>query len=232
MAFASRLLAWLRAREVETLAALLLAAAGVWMFVEIADEVFEGETTSVDEQLLLALRAPNDTSDPLGPPWVEDIARDVTGVGGAGILTLLTLASAGFLLIQRKAHLAAYLLAAVAGGTIVSTLLKLGFDRPRPDLVPHGQIVYTSSFPSGHSMLSAVVYLTLGALLASGQTNLRVRAYVIGLAVFVTVLIGVSRVYLGVHWPTDVLAGWTAGAAWALLCWALAERLRRRGRVE
>ncbi len=232
MAFASRLLAWLRAREVETLAALLLAAAGVWMFVEIADEVFEGETASVDEQLLLALRAPNDTSDPLGPPWVEDIARDVTGVGGAGILTLLTLASAGFLLIQRKSHLAAYLLAAVAGGTIVSTLLKLGFDRPRPELVPHGQIVYTSSFPSGHSMLSAVVYLTLGALLASGQTNLRVRAYVIGLAVFVTVLIGMSRVYLGVHWPTDVLAGWTAGAAWALLCWALAERLRRRGRVE
>jgi undecaprenyl-diphosphatase len=167
MAFASRLLAWLRTREVETLAALLLAAAGVWMFVEIADEVFEGETVSIDERLLLALRAPNETSDPLGPPWVEDIARDVTGVGGAGILTLLTLASGGFLLIQRKAHLAAYLLAAVAGGTIVSTLLKLGFDRPRPDLVPHGQIVYTSSFPSGHSMLSAVVYLTLGALLAS-----------------------------------------------------------------
>ncbi len=228
----ARLLAWLRAREVETLAALLLAAAGVWMFVEIADEVFEGETASVDEQLLLALRAPNDTSDPLGPPWVEDVARDVTAVGGAGILTLLTLASAGFLLIQRKAHLAAYVLAAVAGGTIVSMLLKLGFDRPRPDLVPHGQIVYTSSFPSGHSMLSAVVYLTLGALLASGQTNLHVRAYVIGLAVFVTVLIGVSRVYLGVHWPTDVLAGWTAGAAWALICWVLAERLRRRGRVE
>lgn len=232
MAFASRLLAWLRAREVETLAALLLAAAGVWMFVEVADEVLEGETTSVDERLLLALRAPSDTSNPLGPPWVEDIARDVTGVGGAGILTLLTLASAGFLLMQRKAHLAAYLMAAVAGGTIVSTLLKLGFDRPRPDLVPHGQIVYTSSFPSGHSMLSAVVYLTLGALLASGQADLRVRAYVIGLAVFVTVLIGVSRVYLGVHWPTDVLAGWTAGAAWALLCWALAEQLRRRGRVE
>lgn len=89
MAFA-RLLAWLRAREVETLAALLLAAAGAWIFVELADEVFEGETASLDEQLLLALRAPNDTSDPLGPPWVEDIARDVTGVGGAGILTLLT----------------------------------------------------------------------------------------------------------------------------------------------
>jgi undecaprenyl-diphosphatase len=148
------------------------------------------------------------------------------------VLTILSLASAGFLVLQRKRHLGAYLLAAVAGGTIVSTLLKWGFDRPRPDLVPHGSLVYTSSFPSGHSMLSAVVFLTLGALLASGQTNLRLRAYLIGLAVFLTVLVGVSRVYLGVHWPTDVFAGWTAGAAWALACWALAEQIRRRGGVE
>jgi len=229
---ASRLFAWLGAREAGTLAALLVAAAGVWMFMELADEVLEGETTSIDERLLLALRSPNDTSDPIGPSWAEDIARDVTGLGGVGVLTLLTLASAGFLVLQRSTHLAAYLLAAVASGTIVSTLLKIGFDRPRPDLVPHGQIVYTSSFPSGHSMLSAVVFLTLGALLASGQTNLRMRAYLIGLAAFLTALIGMSRVYLGVHWPTDVLAGWTAGAAWALLCWALAERLRRRGRIE
>jgi undecaprenyl-diphosphatase len=232
MSIASRLFTWLGAREAGTLAALLLAAAGVWIFVELADEVFEGETTSADERLLVALRVPNDTSDPVGPSWVEDIARDVTGLGGAGVLTLLTLASAGFLVIQRSTHLAAYVLAAVASGTIVSTVLKLGFDRPRPELVPHGQIVYTSSFPSGHSMLSAVVFLTLGALLASGQTDVRVRVYLIGLAVFLTVLIGLSRVYLGVHWPTDVLAGWTAGAAWALLCWALAEQLRRRGRIE
>jgi undecaprenyl-diphosphatase len=230
--FASRLFTWLGAREAGTLAALLLAAAGAWMFVELADDVLEGETASVDERLLLVLRVPNDTKDPVGPPWIEDIARDVTGLGGAGILTLLTLASAGFLAIQRSTHLAVYLLAAVTSGTIVSTLLKLGFDRPRPSLVPHGQIVYTSSFPSGHSMLSAVVFLTLGALVASGQTDMRMRVYLIGLAVFLTVLIGLSRVYLGVHWPTDVLAGWTAGAAWALLCWALAEQLRRRGRVE
>ncbi len=230
--FASRLFAWLGAREAGTLAALLLAAASVWMFTEVADEVLEGETASIDERLLLALRSPNDTSNPIGPSWVEDMARDVTGLGGAGILTLLTLASAGFLVLQRSSHLAAYLLAAVASGTIVSTLLKFGFDRPRPELVPHGQVVYTSSFPSGHSMLSAVVFLTLGALLASGQSNLRMRAYLIGLAAFLTALIGMSRVYLGVHWPTDVLAGWTAGAAWALLCWALAERLRRHGRIE
>jgi undecaprenyl-diphosphatase len=231
-AFGSRVRAWARAREAGTLAALLLAAGGIWLFLELADEVLAGDTTTVDEQLLLMLRAPTDSSDPLGPPWVEDLARDITGVGGAAVLTLLTAASAGFLALQRKRHLALYVLAAVASGMLVSTLLKIGFDRPRPDLVPHGQIVYTSSFPSGHSMLSAVAFLTLGALLASSQTNLRLRVYLISLAVFLTVIVGVSRVYLGVHWPTDVLAGWTAGAAWALLCWALAEKLRRRGAVE
>jgi undecaprenyl-diphosphatase len=230
--FGSRVLAWLGARELGTLTALLLAAGAVWLFLELADEVLEGDTAGVDEQLLLALRASNDTSDPLGPPWFEELARDITGLGGAAILTLLTLASAGFLALQRKLHLAVYLLLAVGSGALLSTLLKMGFDRPRPELVAHGQAVYTSSFPSGHSMLSALAFLTLGALLASGQTNLPVRAYLIGLAAFLTMLVGASRVYLGVHWPTDVLAGWTAGAAWALLCWAFAERLRRRGAVE
>lgn len=228
---AAAALEWLGARELVTLAALLLAAGGIWVFVELADEVMEGDTVSIDERLLLMLRTPSDVSDPIGPPWAEEVARDVTGLGGAGFLTFLTLASAGFLVIQRRRALALYLFAAVAGGTLVSTLLKLAFDRPRPDLVPHGSLVYTSSFPSGHSMLSAVVYLTLGALLASAQTNLRLRAYLLGLAGILTVSVGISRVYLGVHWPTDVLAGWTAGAAWALLCFAFAERLRHHGRA-
>ena len=228
----SRFMAWIGAREARTLAALLLSAGALWVFIELADEVGEGETTGVDERLLLMLRAPDDRSDPIGPAWAEELARDVTGLGGAGVLTFLTLASAGFLALQRRRHLAAYLLSAVAGGTLVSTLLKLGFDRPRPDLVPHGSLVYTSSFPSGHSMLSAVTFLTLGALLASGQNNFNIRIYLVILALFMTLSVGVSRVYLGVHWPTDVLAGWTAGAAWTLLCWAVAEWLRRRGVVE
>jgi undecaprenyl-diphosphatase len=228
----SRVLVWIGAREAGTLVALLLAAGAVWLFFELADDVLEGDTRTIDERMLLILRTAGDPSDPLGPPWAEELARDVTGLGSAGILAIVTLASAGFLLLQRKGHLALYVVAAVASGTIASTLLKLGFDRPRPDLVAHGQVIYTSSFPSGHSMLSAVVFLTLGALLASGQTNLRMRAYLIALAAFLALIVGASRVYLGVHWPTDVLAGWTAGAAWALVCWALAEQLRRRGTVE
>src|SRR5688572_20343242 len=195
----SRLWAWTGASEARTVAALLVAAGALWLFVELADEVTEGETASVDERLLLMLRTRGDSSDPLGPAWVEELARDATGVGGAGFLTFLTLASVGFLVLQRRSHLGVYLLAAVAGGALVSTLLKLAFDRPRPDLVPHGSLVYTSSFPSGHSMLSAVAFLTLGALLASAQTNLAIRVYLIGLATFLAILVGISRVYLGVH---------------------------------
>jgi undecaprenyl-diphosphatase len=230
--YGNKVLEWIAAREASVLIALLLAAGAVWSFVEVADDVLEGETRAMDEQLLLLLRTADDPGDPLGPSWVEELARDVTALGSAGLLALVTMAAAGFLVLQRKRHLALYLVAAVAGGTLVGSLLKWGFARPRPDLVAHGQAVYTSSFPSGHSMISAVAFLTLGALLASGQSNLGMRAYLMGLAVFLTVIVGVSRVYLGVHWPTDVLAGWTAGAAWALCCWVLAKQLRTRGALE
>ncbi len=230
--YADKVLGWITNREASILVALLLVAGGIWLFIELADDVLEGDTRALDESLILALRSTVDASDPLGPSWVEELARDVTALGSAGILTFVTVAAAGFLVLQRKRHLAWYLIAAVASGTILGSVLKWAFDRPRPDLVAHGQAVYTSSFPSGHSMISALTFLTLGALLASGQTNRGMRGYLIGLALLLTVIVGVSRVYLGVHWPTDVLAGWTAGAAWALFCWALARRLRRRGTVE
>jgi undecaprenyl-diphosphatase len=231
-AYGAKVLRWIAAREASVLVALLLAAGAIWLFVEVADDVLEGDTRAIDERLMLMLRTADDSSDPLGPAWVEELARDVTALGSAGVLALITAAAAGFLALQRKRPLALYVLLAVAGGTLLSSLLKWGFARPRPDLVAHGQAVYTSSFPSGHSMLSAVAFLTLGALLASGQTNRAMHAYLIGLAVFLTLIVGVSRVYLGVHWPSDVLAGWTAGAAWALVCWSVAKGLRVRGTVE
>lgn len=212
-------------------AILVLLGAG-WVLLELADEVLEGETRRIDERLLLVFRADSDPADPLGPDWAEETARDVTGLGGVAVLCFVTLAAAGFLALQRKGHLAWYVILAVGGGMLLSALLKASFDRPRPDLVPHGQAVYTSSFPSGHSMMSAVTFLTLGALLASAQPNRLLKSYLLGLAVLLTVAVGISRVYLGVHWPTDVLAGWTAGSAWALACWSFARHLRRQGRVE
>ena len=212
--------------------ALLVLGLGVFVFVGIADEVVEGDTLRLDRWLLLALRASGDPGDPLGPAWVEEMFRDFTALGGIGVLGLLTLASVGYLWLQDLRRVAWFVLAAILGGLLLSLALKSGFDRPRPDLVSHGSMVYTSSFPSGHSMLSAVVYLTGGALLAVVHSARSVRVYLIGCSILATLLVGLSRVYLGVHWPSDVLAGWAAGAAWAAACWLAAQWLQERGRIE
>jgi len=225
-------LAWLGGHDLATLVLVLLLAGALWGFAELADEVFEGATGGFDQWLILALRNPADVTDPLGPAWLEEMGRDFTALGGTAVLTLITLSAAGFLLLRRKGHVALLLLVAVGGGIVLSSLMKHGFSRPRPDLVPHDSYIYTSSFPSGHSMMSAVTYLTLGALLARAEARRRIKAFLLLLAVFLTFAVGVSRVYLGVHWPTDVLAGWTAGAAWATLCWLVARQLQRRGRLE
>jgi undecaprenyl-diphosphatase len=225
-------LSWLGRHELATLVLLILVPAGVWAFVVLADAVTEGETESFDERVLLALRNRAVVSDPLGPAWVEDMGRDVTALGGTVFLTLLTLAVSGYLLLDSKRHAALLVLIAVGGGVLLSATLKRSFDRPRPDLFPHGQYVSTASFPSGHSMVSAATYLTLGALLARVQSRPALKAYVLILAALLMFAVGASRVYLGVHWPTDVLAGWTAGATWALLCWLVARWLQRRGQVE
>jgi undecaprenyl-diphosphatase len=207
-------------------------SAALWAFMGIASEMREGETQEFDRRVLLALRSPADAADPIGPRWLEEMARDFTGLGGVGVLGLITAASVVYLLMMRKRHAALLLAAAVGGGILLSTLFKAGFDRPRPDLVTHLSLVYTASFPSGHSMMSAVTYLTLGALLARLHEGRAVQAFIVCVAILITVLVGLSRVYLGVHWPTDVLAGWAAGAAWACLCWLVALWFQKRGAVE
>jgi undecaprenyl-diphosphatase len=169
---------------------------------------------------------------PLGPPWLHEVGRDLTALGGVAFLSLMVAAVAGFLLLRQLYGALWLVLAATAGGLVASTLLKLLFERERPSIVPHLSIVSTHSFPSGHSMLSAVVYLTLGALLGRIVPGLRYKAYFLLVALTLTFLVGVSRVYLGVHFPTDVLAGWSAGLAWAALCWLVARYLQHRGAVE
>lgn len=215
--------------ELPTLILLGLITGGLWGFVELADDVMENDTRAFDEAVLLMLRSADDPADPLGPGWLEEAGRDFTALGGVSVLMFLTVAAAAFLSLQGRGRVAVFVLISVASGVLLSTLLKFGFDRPRPDLVPHGSIVYTASFPSGHSMMAAVTYLTLGALLAKVQPRWRLKLFLIGVALLLTLLVGVSRVYLGVHWPTDVLAGWCAGASWACLCWAGAMYLQRHG---
>jgi undecaprenyl-diphosphatase len=185
-----------------------------------------------DAWLLRALRSRTDPSDPLGPRWVEEVARDLTGLGGMAVLALITAASVCYLLMMRKRHAGMFVLAAVLGGLLLSTFLKEAFDRSRPDLVSHLSHVFTDSFPSGHSMMSALTYLTLGTLLARMHKDRHVQRFFLVTAILITLLVGISRVYLGVHWPSDVLAGWAFGAVWAALCWRLAMWFQRRGDVE
>lgn len=211
--------------------ALGVAALGFLAFAGIADETFEGDAHGFDEAVLMAMREPNAPADPIGPPWVEHSVADITALGGYAVLTLIVVAIASYLLLAGKRGAAVLVVAAVGSGAILSETLKLGFARPRPDLVAHLAEVQSASFPSGHAMLSAITYLTLGALLARVHEKRRVKMFVLGAGIALTMLVGVSRVYLGVHWPTDVLAGWSLGAAWAALWWIAADLLRRRMRV-
>lgn len=229
--FLARLLPRAR-RELAVILALMCVAGGGLGFITLADEVAEGETKRFDQAVMLALRTPGDLADPIGPYWLERSASDVTALGGYPVLALMTLGVIGFLLMARKAGAALLVLVSIGGGMLLSAGLKTLFARPRPDLVPHGVEVLTASFPSGHATLSAVTYLTLAALLARVQARQRVKTYLVLVALVLTLLIGSSRVYLGVHWPTDVLAGWCVGAAWAMGCWVAAVWLQRRGSVE
>lgn len=222
----------LRLNEAAPLAILALAGCLGWGFVALAGLVMEGDTLAFDRVILLGLRNPKNLADPIGPSWLEETARDITGLGGHPILGLITLATLVYLIMTDRRHTALLVLVAIVGGMVLSALLKLGFDRPRPDLVPHGVRVYTASFPSGHAMLSAATYLTLGAMLARAHAERQVKVLMLGSAVALTILIGVSRVYLGVHWPSDVLAGWCGGSAWAGICWYVALLLQRKGQVE
>lgn len=228
----NRALSWLGRNEFVLILGLVSVAGIIWGFAELADEVVEGETRRIDRWLLLLMRNPADLSDPIGPGWLEELGRDFTALGGVAVLTFTTLAAAGYMVLLGKGRAAAFTVLVIAGGMLLSTLLKFGFDRPRPDLVSHGSIVYTASFPSGHSMMAAVTYLTLAALLARIMPRRRLKAYILIIAVVLTVLVGISRVYMGVHWPTDVLAGWAAGGAWSLLCWLGVRYLQRRGQLE
>jgi undecaprenyl-diphosphatase len=201
-------------------------------FAWLARSVVAGDTVSFDRAVFLLLRRADDSTVPIGPLWLKEAARDVTALGSTIVLGFMVLAAVGYLVMARKRAAALLVFGAVVGGQLLSTTFKNMFQRVRPDLVPDAPIVFSPSFPSGHAMLSAVTYLTLGALLARVEARRPLRTYILGLAVFLTVIIGISRVYLGVHWPTDVLAGWCVGAAWATFCWCLALWLQQRGQVE
>ncbi|MFZ7127636.1 MAG: phosphatase PAP2 family protein [Desulfobacterales bacterium] len=220
-----RLMQRLGTPEKSVLVMLVLIVSGVWAFTEIADEVLEAEPVGIDERVLNFLWESSEA--PAGPEWLEEAARDITSLGSYSIITLLGGIVAVYFGLKRRFGLMLLTVAAVAGGALVSTGLKILFARERPSL-DHLVRVVTYSFPSGHAMLSAVVYLTLGVLLAYSEPRRRFKIYFMSVAALLAVLVGLTRIYLGVHFPTDVLAGWIAGAVWALCCLLIAESLRRR----
>ena len=209
--------------ETRLLLGLLAVTSGVGLFAKLASEVREGETGAFDRMVLLAFRTPGPLGAPIGPRWLQESARDITALGGFTVLTLISLLAVALLLVHQRRRQAVIFAVSVILAEIASDLLKHWAGRARPDLVPHLDLVYSSSFPSGHSMMSPVVSLTLAGVLASGERARTEKALVIGGAALLVVLIGVSRVYLGVHWPTDVLGGWVMGLVFALVAtWALA----------
>lgn len=172
-----------------------------------------------DDWLLLSLRDADNPQYLFGPHWVDEAVRDITALGGPAVLTFMIIIVTVYLLLRKKYKSALLVAVVTVGGLLISLLLKDIFLRDRPDIVPALMVETSPSFPSGHSMLSAVIYLTLGSLLSRIETNPKVRVYIISIAILTAFMVGLTRIMLGVHFPTDVLVGWIVGFFWATLCW-------------
>ncbi len=214
------------------LISLLAIAALLFVFGFVALDVATRKPSGFDHCFILALRRSAKEPVPIGPPWLQEAARDVTSLGSIIVLVIITFAVAGYLFLARKPGVACLMLIAVFGGLALNNFLKFVFARPRPDVVSHAPRDFTTSFPSGHATLSAITYLTIAALLARAYPYPTLDLYFMLLAALLTVLIGLSRIYLGVHFPTDILGGWCIGTAWAMSCWVLMAWLQQGGQVE
>lgn len=214
---------WPARPDLVLLGGFLLFALSAWAFVEIADEVAEGESLGADRYVLRLLAARGDW-----PDWIVHSIVDLTALGGTAVLALVALLCALYLGASRRLASALWLALAVTGGLVLSHGLKLVFLRPRPDVFEHVVAVSTTSFPSGHAANSAVVYLTLAVILAREQDRRGLRIPIVAAGILLTILVGLSRVILAVHWPSDVLGGWALGAGWAALCAAVSRSLELR----
>jgi undecaprenyl-diphosphatase len=208
--------------------ALLLATLGLWGFLNIADEVQDQDAQPFDEQVLQIIGGRYDTASGF---WRE-AGRDITALGGSTVITLVISGTVIFLLLGSRWKTSLFVIASVVGGLLISLWLKEIYDRPRPELFKHKSYTHTPSFPSGHSTNSAVAYLTIAILLAKLVDRPLLKGYIFFVGLLVPVLVGLSRLYLGVHWPTDVAAGWLLGLSWGLVVWGTATFLQRRNMIE
>ncbi len=210
------------------LASLGLVAGLGFLFAKIGGEVIEGETRSIDAAILLAFRAAGHPDQPIGPHWLPGVVMNISSLGSGPVLGLLVTIAVGYLVIKRDRTKALLLVVAAASGGVVVAMLKNLFGRPRPNLVDHLVRVQTMSFPSGHAANSALVFLTIGALISDVEISRGARIYIMAVAMTLAILIGLSRLYLGIHWPTDVAAGWALGAGWATLWRVISTQIRKR----
>lgn len=219
-------------REYVLLAAAAVLCGSLFVFAQVTDVVIEGDLHDAENTWMRQLRQPNDASKPIGPQWLRHASLDISALGGGAVLTLASLLVVGGLLLRGQYHGVLLLIVATLGGVFLNRFLKSLFARERPDIIPHLSEVSNASYPSGHSMLSAIVYLTLAVMLARTVSSRRLRVYLVGASLLVVFLIGSTRVYLGVHYPTDVVAGWAAGTAYALICLLVSYALEKRGKLE
>ncbi len=214
--------------EISFLFILLLMVLFLFFFIEISDSVVEGETYSMDKKILMLLRDDADPAKPLGPERLPHVVRDITALGSSVVLTLITIFAAMYLYLRKEKRSVIYVLSASIGGAILVQILKFLFARERPEIVEHLVSEISMSFPSGHSAMSAVIYLSLAVLISRVEKSHILKVYIVSFALIITFVVGISRVYLGVHYPTDVLAGWSIGLFWALFCWFFTSFLEKR----
>jgi undecaprenyl-diphosphatase len=226
--FSRRMLKLARA-EIAAVSALFVIAAGVLTFVEVADDMTETDGQAFDQAVLSWVQPV--AGNPRGPWWLQEAAADLTSLGGISVLALFAVIAFAFLLIQRKRLSAALLAIGLGGGVALSEGLKAVFGRARPPQDFQAVETLNASFPSGHALLSAVFYLTLGVMLTRAFPRAHLKAFVLGAAMVIAILIGLTRVYLGAHWASDVVAGWSVGAAWAMVLWLVAYAIGRRQAV-
>jgi undecaprenyl-diphosphatase len=222
--------------ETTTLLHLFVGAVCAWVALKtipkLLPRLYKGRLEALDNELLCALRHKDNLAIPIGPKWLPDAAQDITSLGSGTDLTIVSGILVGFLCLNRRFRAAGFLLVSLGSGLLLCESLKDFFVRRRPNVVPHLARFDPASFPSGHSMGSALVYLTLGSVVSRQVTGNLAKAYFLSVAVGITTLVGLSRIYLGVHYPSDVLAGWAAGSLWSSACAQTARWLQHRGEVE
>ena len=202
----------------------LLAALLCWAgFVAIVVMVETGRASAVDAAGLLFWRQGADLR-PSGSPWLLEAVRDYTALGGVLLRNLIAIFALVALLFLRLRREAALLALTIVSGWAVNSAIKALVGRPRPEIVPHLTEAGGLSFPSGHSFNSAVVYIAIALAFAALSRQQSVRATIVLTAMALTLLVALSRVWLGVHYPSDAIAGWLGGAGWAFMASALLYR--------